>query len=786
MSGRIPRASRAAKLLALLAAAATLAGPRAGEPFPGAKPLATTADLSEQMVSGIRQFLLKETTSAAASRSTYWKRDLSDRAAYEISIQPNRNRLRALIGAVDPRVPVEELDLLDTSALGSVIATGPGYTIAAVRWPVFEGVHAEGLWVRQNEAPSLRVVAIPDADQTPEMACGLIPGVRAEDQFVRRLAESGAEVLVFTLLSRSDEFSGNPAIGRFTNQPHREWIYRQAYELGRTPIGYEVQKAEAAVEWLHQKNLAERSNLPLAVVGHGEGGLVALHTSALNTNVAAALVSGSFKRREALWREPIYRNVFGLLREFGDAEIATLVAPRPLVVVYSEEPEVKGPPPARQGRSGAAPGALATPERYDAEEELFRAIELMRKGRFNSDFRFVHGNEGKPVGAGSHLAVGELFDALKLPRKIGAAWAEPPVSTGRLPDPAARQKRVVRELTDHTQAILRASQRHRDQTFWNNIQARSPEAWAVENAAWKKRFWEETLGKFDNKPLPPNARMRKLFDTPTHTAYDVVLDVWPEVIAWGVLLWPNDLRDGEKRPVVVTQHGLEGVPLDTIQGADVNSGHQFYKAFSTKLAEKGYIVFAPHNPYRGGDNFRVIQRLSNPLGRCLFSVILGQHQQILSWLKALPNVDPARVGFYGLSYGGKTAMRVPSLLDDYALSICSADFNEWVVKCSTVDSPYSYMYTGEYDMPEWNLGHTFNYAEMAALVAPRPFMVERGHGDGVAPDEWVAHEYARVRRFYARLGIPDSTAIEFFNGPHTINGVGTYQFLDRFLKPPAK
>ena len=44
------------------------------------------------------------------------------------------------------------------------------------------------------------------------------------------------------------------------------------------------------------------------------------------------------------------------------------------------------------------------------------------------------------------------------------------------------------------------------------------------------------------------------------------------------------------------------------------------------------------------------------------------------------------------------------------------------------------------------------YAEMAALIAPRPFMVERGHFDGVAPDETVAYEFAKVRHLYnARL-----------------------------------
>ena len=56
--------------------------------------------------------------------------------------------------------------------------------------------------------------------------------------------------------------------------------------------------------------------------------------------------------------------------------------------------------------------------------------------------------------------------------------------------------------------------------------------------------------------------------------------------------------------------------------------------------------------------------------------------------------------------------------------------------------------------------------------------------DGVAPDEWVAHEYAKVRRLYVKLGLADRTEIEFFDGPHTINGQGTFEFLHRHLDWP--
>ena len=42
--------------------------------------------------------------------------------------------------------------------------------------------------------------------------------------------------------------------------------------------------------------------------------------------------------------------------------------------------------------------------------------------------------------------------------------------------------------------------------------------------------------------------------------------------------------------------------------------------------------------------------------------------------------------------------------------------------------------TAEYEVPEFNLGNTFNHSDMAELMTPRPFMVERGHEDGVSYD----------------------------------------------------
>ncbi len=745
-------------------------------------------DLSAQMVEGIDRFLMREIERSVAERQKLWQRDFASRDAYEKSVQPNRDRFRRYLGAVDPRVPMTALGFVSSTTVPAKIAETDKYSVFAVRWPVFDGVYGEGLLLQPKDEPVARVVAIPDADQTPEMLAGLAPGLSADAQFARRLAEHGCLVMVPVLIDRQDTWSGNPDLPRFTNQPHREWIYRQAYQMGRHIIGYEVQKVLAAVDWFQleqtQNPASKIQNPKIAVAGYAEGGLIAFYAAALDTRIDAALVSGYFTSRQRVWKEPIYRNVFALLHEFGDAEIASLIAPRALMVEHSPVPQIEGPPKPRQGRGGAAPGQLATPERFSVEAEVSRA-QAFFPASFSFPLEFIYGNEGTTVGPGSNPALAALLKALGISDELRPPAAGPLADARGQFDPSDRQRRQIEQLVDYTQRLLRTSEQVRNDFFWRKIKPASPEEWAKGCQEFKENFWEEVIGRFPKASLPANPRARKIHDEPKWTGYEVVLDVWPEVFAWGYLLLPKDLQPGERRPVVVCQHGLEGVPADTITGPG-QGGFQAYKSFAARLAEQGFITFAPHNPYRGQDKFRVLQRKGNPLKKSLFSIILAQHDRILDWLADLPFVDPQRIGFYGLSYGGKTAMRVPSLLDRYCLSICSADFNEWIKKNATVDSTYSYLFTGEYEMPEFNLGHTFNYAEMAALVAPRPFMVERGHNDGVAPDEWVAYEFAKVRRLYAYLGIPERTAIEFFNGPHTINGVGTFEFLRRHLHWPPR
>ena len=204
-------------------------------------------------------------------------------------------------------------------------------------------------------------------------------------------------------------------------------------------------------------------------------------------------------------------------------------------------------------------------------------------------------------------------------------------------DPAPRQHRQFDQLVQFTQKLLRDSERRRQATFWSKLDTTSLEKYEASCKPFRKQLDEEVIGKLPKPTEAMNPRTRLLYDEPKYRAYEVMLDIYPDVFAYGILALPKDLKPGEKRPVVVCQHGLEGRPTDVICP---NKNSKYYHSFGSRLAELGYIVYAPQNPYIGHDSFRVLQRKANPLGLSLFSFIVRQHRTTLDWLSTLPNVDP--------------------------------------------------------------------------------------------------------------------------------------------------
>lgn len=751
--------------------------PTLAQPFPGTQLLSMEGDLAAQMVSGIDTYLDAVLAEAPKTRAEHWNRDLSSAEAYTKSIATNRQRLATILGVIDKRDPVVLRSTApftsDAKSNPAEIGRGKGFKILSVSWTVFRGVEAEGLLLVPDGEAKASVVALPDCDWTPEQLVGLQPGIPAAAQFARKLAEAGCRVVVPFLVDRSDTHSGLPGV-RKLKQSQREVLWRAAYEMGRTLQGYEVQKVLAAVDWLDAQPKPAGHEARIAVVGYGEGGMIACFAGALDPRISVTAVSG-YHINPNLHNEPIYRNVWSLTEEFGAGEIAGLIAPRGLIWENGRFPEAEYPKPG-QSHNGAAPGKLGRPDPEVAGRVLDEARKWLKDVPGVDRWKLVG---GQPEDVINSETLSTIEDRLGL-SDTSANSTETVAPIHPAPDNNQRLLRQYSQILEDTQWLMREGEFTRA-AFWKQADRKNASTFAESTKWYRDYFLNEIVGPIPAASVPPNPRSRKVSETDKLTCYEVVLDVHPHVFAYGILVVPKGIKSGEKRPVVVCQHGLEGRPRDV---ADPKVDNPAYHAYACRLAERGFITFAPQNCYIGENRFRQVLRKAQPLKLTLWSFIMRQHEVILDWLAAQSFVDPNRMAFYGLSYGGKTAMRIPTLLDKYCLSICSADYNEWIWKNTSARSSYCYLYWGEYDMVEFNLGNTFNYAELSWLMIPRPFMVERGHDDGVAPDEWVAYEFAKTKRQYVKLGLGDKTEIEFFDGPHSINGKGTFDFLHKHLNWP--
>ena len=187
--------------------------------LPGTKPLEPHPDFSATMVAGIDKMALRLLEQSKTGR------------------QPTREKLKAALGIVDERLPLTALEFVGDTASPALLMETEQCRVFRVRWPVFDGVHGEGVYVQPKGKPNARVIYLPDADGTPE---------KLVDEW---LLTTGCEVLIPALVSRDSEFSTNDKFNVKTNVSHREWVYRQSYELGRHIIGYELQKALSIVDW---------------------------------------------------------------------------------------------------------------------------------------------------------------------------------------------------------------------------------------------------------------------------------------------------------------------------------------------------------------------------------------------------------------------------------------------------------------------------------------------------------------------------------------------------------
>jgi len=297
--------------------------------------------------------------------------------------------------------------------------------------------------------------------------------------------------------------------------------------------------------------------------------------------------------------------------------------------------------------------------------------------------------------------------------------------------------------------------------------------------------------------IPMNARTRLTAETDKFRAYDVFLDVLPGVEVYGQLLVPRSAGElGHQRlPVVVCQHGFDGAPKYVSGvGEDLESNDHFYHRFGQRLAERGYVVFAPYLTVpevkhtdvivHRADLVNPLVRMAAPLGLMRTSIELAKLHRVVDFLQSLSFVDADHMGYYGLSYGGYSAIWMPPLEPRLKVTIISAHFNDWqTMLTDSTRQGDSYWSLPDEDFYNWNVLNRFVHTELISAMWPRPVCIEYGSQDQVTTAAWHQRAWQEVNTFAEAWGMQGKIVDEDFDGPHSIHGIATFFFLDRWLRP---
>ena len=709
-----------------------------------------TDDIREEQRQQVIRYFQSQIAATPEKRDALWRPNFSSPAAYQTSLQMHRTHLRRMLGFVEPKLVTPQIRTLHEDA---------NLLVAYVTLPAESGFSARALYFSPRGGKVAgAIIAVPPASQNPAEFAGIAEGTKPAAWLKTMLARNVAVAIPITIARSND----HPICVQAGGKDRRRVLWRAGFIVGRTLVALEVEQALLLHKFLSGR--AELAGKPVAIMGQGEGGMTALYAGALDEALAGVASIDYFQQRENCWQDPVDRVINGQLNEFGDAEVAALIAPRPLFV-------------------GESPGGAILQASVIAE--------FARAQRFYVGLKA----DNKLVSLGPREGALETT-ALSMESLVGATEGGNPGEIA-LQIPRSQVNKALNQQFEswfaYLQTLIAASAQVRKE-HW---QLDSTPAAARTQKAEKLRAELAQLVGVIKPDVPMNARTKLIAETDKFLAYDVFLDVVPGVEVYGHLLIPRSVGGTlhERLPAIVCQHGFDGSPkYISGVGHDIEYADHFYHRVGERLAERGYVVFAPYltvpEVHTGSmivnraDLINPLVQMAASLGLMRTSIELAKLHRVVDFLQSLPFVDSNHLGYYGLSYGGYSAIWMPPLEPRLKLTVISAHFNDWqTMLTDPTRQGASYWTLPDEDFYNWNVLNRFVHTQMIAAMWPRPVCIEYGSEDQVTTPGWHQRAWQEVSAFAEAWGMHDKIVDDKFPGPHSIHGIGTFFFLDRWLLP---
>jgi len=306
-------------------------------------------------------------------------------------------------------------------------------------------------------------------------------------------------------------------------------------------------------------------------------------------------------------------------------------------------------------------------------------------------------------------------------------------------------------------------------------------------------FWTEPA----SRPSVRTWDSEVLFESAEFTASRFRLEVLPGLDTYAVELVP---RTPGVHAGLLAQHGYGGTP-ESVCGfvRSANAADYSYRSLGIRAARRGFHVVAVHHPsgYGSTEDRQTGLPGFDRLGWCygknrlhrlaimgygtLFGLDMMGTSRGLDLLTTRPNVASDRIGMYGLSQGGESALFLPALDVRVQASVASAYFTHRIASLIGPHRALCYLDCAEEDKFFSEVISCFSDSDIASLIAPRAFAVEAGLKDTSVDFERAEAEFVRAREHYESLGI--ASRIEFIAHAegHIPATCRAFEFLEQHL-----
>jgi len=281
----------------------------------------------------------------------------------------------------------------------------------------------------------------------------------------------------------------------------------------------------------------------------------------------------------------------------------------------------------------------------------------------------------------------------------------------------------------------------------------------------RKELWD-LLGDLP-APRTPQATVRKKEQHPGFTLEHLALDLNGIEAAPALLLVPDQIKTPAPAMLYIHWHGGD-YPVGK---RELLEGTKALPPYAPVFAEKGIVALAIDSwcfgermlyPKEGGrgESDRFKEMLWK--GQVLFGMMMFDEWQALNYLCARPEVDPGRVGAFGISMGSTKAWWLAALDERIRCCIdlcCLTDYDA-LIEHQGLGGHGIYYYVPK-------LLQHFSTAQINELNAPRPRLSLNGRQDKLTPPEGVERVRDHLLPLYAKYGGEKDCHIELFDCGHT-------------------